>query len=185
MPAVAGSAGIPHCRYRTNRVAMSVGPGIVLTTARAARSAPTARRQPRAGMRMRVGPRVGDVADGGRDDQNRKLRRRQGRQGRPDRVVVDDVRQDADEDHNDDTEEERERPMIERRLGRVRWRDLGVGSGWPRRAPTYRLGPAKVIGITYFRQMLTEGKRRALSGRRRRLMDLAIFRRGPPPARPQ
>ena len=55
IPAVAVSAGIDHWRYRTNRVAISVGPGIVLTTARAARSAPTARGQLRPGIRIRLG----------------------------------------------------------------------------------------------------------------------------------
>ena len=55
IPAVAASAGIDHCRYSRNFVAMSVGPGIVLTTARPARSAPTACGQLRPGTRMRLG----------------------------------------------------------------------------------------------------------------------------------
>ena len=55
IPAVAVSAGIDHCRYSTNLVARSVGPGIVLTTARPARSAPIARRHERPGTRTRAG----------------------------------------------------------------------------------------------------------------------------------
>ena len=55
IPAVAVSAGIDHCRYRTNLVARSVGPGIVLTTARAARSAPIARGHERPGTRTLAG----------------------------------------------------------------------------------------------------------------------------------
>ena len=55
IPAVAVSAGIDHCRYSTNRVATSVGPGIVLTTARPARSAPMACGQDSPGTRMRLG----------------------------------------------------------------------------------------------------------------------------------
>ena len=42
IPALATAVGIAHWRYRTSRVATSVGPGTVLTTARAARSDPTA-----------------------------------------------------------------------------------------------------------------------------------------------
>src|SRR5205085_10744265 len=53
--AVAVSAGRSHWRYSTNRVATSVGPGIVLATARAARSAPTARGHEIAGIRTRIG----------------------------------------------------------------------------------------------------------------------------------
>ena len=56
IPALATSVGIDHWRYRTNRVAMSVGPGTVLTTARAARSDPTACGQDSPGTRTRVGP---------------------------------------------------------------------------------------------------------------------------------
>ena len=41
-PALARSNGMPHCVYSTSRVAMSVGPGMVLATARPAMSAPTA-----------------------------------------------------------------------------------------------------------------------------------------------
>ena len=41
-PALARSSGTRHCAYSSSRVAMSVGPGIVLATARPARSAPTA-----------------------------------------------------------------------------------------------------------------------------------------------
>ena len=55
IPALAVSAGIDHCRYRTNLVAMSVGPGIVLTTARPATSAPTACGHDSAGMSTLVG----------------------------------------------------------------------------------------------------------------------------------
>ena len=55
IPAVAMSAGIDHCRYSTNLVATSTGPGIVLTTARPARSAPMAWGQDRPGTRMRLG----------------------------------------------------------------------------------------------------------------------------------
>jgi hypothetical protein len=53
IPALATSVGIDHWRYRTNRVAMSVGPGTVLTTACAARFDPTARGHERLGRRTR------------------------------------------------------------------------------------------------------------------------------------
>ena len=56
MPALATAVGIDHWRYRTSRVAMSVGPGTVLTTPRAARSDPTACGQESPGTRTRVGP---------------------------------------------------------------------------------------------------------------------------------
>ena len=55
-PGARDGGGIAHWRYRTSRVATSVGPGTVLTTARAARSDPTACGQESPGTRTRVGP---------------------------------------------------------------------------------------------------------------------------------
>src|SRR5262245_51529929 len=60
--AVAASVGICHCRYSTKRVAMSVGPGTTLTTALAARSDATARRQLRAGSSTRLGTALATYA---------------------------------------------------------------------------------------------------------------------------
>jgi hypothetical protein len=54
-PALARSSGMPHCAYRRSRVATSVGPGIVLATARPARSAPTACGHDTSRTRIRYG----------------------------------------------------------------------------------------------------------------------------------
>jgi hypothetical protein len=61
-PALADSTGTAHCRYRTDLIAMSLGPGIVLATARPTRSAVTARGHERPLMRARAGPALATYA---------------------------------------------------------------------------------------------------------------------------
>ena len=75
IPAVAMSAGIDHCRYNTYLVATSAGPGIVLTTARPARSAPMACDQDKPGTRMRAGMALTTYANPSRRPARRAGRR--------------------------------------------------------------------------------------------------------------
>ena len=91
MPALATGVGIDHWRYRTRRVATSVGPGTVLTTrAQRGQIRPRAAREPRHEDPGRAG--AGDVGDRAGSAQKRDLRGGQPRERGPDRVVIDHAR---------------------------------------------------------------------------------------------
>ena len=103
-------------------MATSVGPGTVLTTARAARSDPTACGQESPGTRTRVGAGAGDVGDRAGGAEKRELPGGQRRERGANGVVVDQARQhDPEHEHEETDEHERathDRPPARRRLGR-------------------------------------------------------------------